>query len=321
MNEKQKRFLRNIQEAGDHLLDLINAVLDLSKVEAGRLGLRPEIVTLELLREPVAAAARTAAQAKGVLFTMETPDAPPLFLDPTGVRQVLFNLISNAVKFTGGGGHITLRVFVEDRELRFEVADTGVGIPKEALDRVFGVFERFHEGRTDAAGTGLGLALSKRLVEQMNGAIDFETEEGTGTTFRVQLRDVVTQQVQGLRILLVEDDQMNVELFESALETDGHEIVTERDGAAGEERASDRFDLVLLDIQLPKKDGLEVCRRLRARGLRIPIVALSASVLPEEIARTKAAGFDLFLSKPISPRDLREAVRRLGPNSRAANGR
>jgi len=124
-----------------------------------------------------------------------------------------------------------------------------------------------------------------------------------------------------LRILLVEDDQMNVELFESALETDGHEIVTERDGAAGEERASDRFDLVLLDIQLPKKDGLEVCRRLRARGLRIPIVALSASVLPEEIARTKAAGFDLFLSKPISPRDLREAVRRLGPNSRAVNGR
>jgi len=124
-----------------------------------------------------------------------------------------------------------------------------------------------------------------------------------------------------LRILLVEDDQMNVELFESALETDGHEIVTERDGAAGEERASDRFDLVLLDIQLPKKDGLEVCRRLRARGLRIPIVALSASVLPEEIARTKAAGFDLFLSKPISPRDLREAVRRLGPNSRALNGR
>ena len=113
---------------------------------------------------------------------------------------------------------------------------------------------------------------------------------------------------------------MNVELFEAALETDGHEIVTERDGAAGEERASDKFDLVLLDIQLPKMNGLEVCRSLRARGLRMPIVALSASVLPEEIARTKAAGFDLFLSKPISPRDLRDAVRRLSPGSRPANG-
>jgi len=113
---------------------------------------------------------------------------------------------------------------------------------------------------------------------------------------------------------------MNVELFESALETDGHEVVTERDGAAGEERASEQFDMVLLDIQLPKKNGLEVCRSLRARGLRIPIVAISASVLPEEIARTKSAGFDIFLSKPISPRDLREAVRRLG-TSRSANGR
>lgn len=113
---------------------------------------------------------------------------------------------------------------------------------------------------------------------------------------------------------------MNVELFESALESDGHEIVTERDGAAGEQRASERFDLILLDIQLPKKNGLEVCRSLRARGLRIPIVALSASVLPEEVERTKSAGFDEFLSKPISPSDLRDAVRRLGSGPRAATG-
>ena len=121
-----------------------------------------------------------------------------------------------------------------------------------------------------------------------------------------------------MRILLVEDDPMNVELFESALESDGHEIVTERDGVAGEKRASDRFDLILLDIQLPKMDGLEVCRSLRARGLRMPIVAMSASVLPEEIARTKSAGFDIFLSKPISPRDLRAAVRRLAEPRTAA---
>lgn len=114
-----------------------------------------------------------------------------------------------------------------------------------------------------------------------------------------------------MRILLVEDDAMNVELFESALESDGHEVVVERDGVAGEQRAADRFDLILLDIKLPKKNGLEVCRSLRARGLRIPIVALSASVLPEEVARTTSAGFDLFLSKPISPRNLRTAVRQL----------
>ena len=121
-----------------------------------------------------------------------------------------------------------------------------------------------------------------------------------------------------MRILLVEDDQMNVELFESALETDGHEVVTERDGVAGEQRASEEFDVVLLDIQLPKKDGLQVCRSLRARGLRVPIVALSASVLPEEVERTKAAGFDAFLSKPISLRELRDAVRRLAEPRTAA---
>jgi CheY-like chemotaxis protein len=124
-----------------------------------------------------------------------------------------------------------------------------------------------------------------------------------------------------LRILLVEDDPMNVELFESALESDGHDVVTERDGVAGEERASEPFDLILLDIKLPKKNGLDVCRSLRARGLRIPVFALSASVLAEEVARTKAAGFDVFLSKPISPRDLREAVRRLGRTPHPENGR
>ena len=123
-----------------------------------------------------------------------------------------------------------------------------------------------------------------------------------------------------MRILLVEDDPMNVELFESALETDGHEVVTERDGEAGERRASDQFDLILLDIQLPKKSGLDVCRSLRGRGVRTPIVALSASVLPDEVARTTAAGFDSFLSKPISPRELRVAVRRAVAPGPAAAG-
>jgi two-component system OmpR family response regulator/two-component system copper resistance phosphate regulon response regulator CusR len=111
---------------------------------------------------------------------------------------------------------------------------------------------------------------------------------------------------------------MNVELFEAALETDGHQVVTERDGISGEQRASDQFDLVLLDIQLPKRNGLDVCRNLRARGLRMPILALSASVLPDEVARTKEAGFDEFLSKPISPHDLRVAVRRVAAAPRSA---
>ena len=121
-----------------------------------------------------------------------------------------------------------------------------------------------------------------------------------------------------MRILLIEDDPMNVELFEVALESAGHEIVTERDGVSGQERAqSDRFDLILLDIQLPRRGGIEVCRALRAAGLRVPIVALSASVLPEEVARTESAGFDRFLSKPIAPAALARAVQEVHAAHRA----
>src|SRR5438309_2363596 len=212
MTDKQKRFIRNIHEAGEHLLELINDVLDLSKVEAGKLELRPEILTLDVLLEPVAAAGRTAAQAKGVTFTMEAITAQ-LFLDPIRVRQVLFNLVSNAVKFTPDGGHVTVRALIDGRELGFDVADTGIGIPALARDRVFGVFERFHEGHSEAAGTGLGLALTKRLVEQMNGSITFESDEGKGTTFHVQLPDVVTEKVLGERILVVEDDRHDADLI------------------------------------------------------------------------------------------------------------
>jgi CheY-like chemotaxis protein/two-component sensor histidine kinase len=311
MTDKQKRFLRNIHEAGEHLLDLINDVLDLSKVEAGRLDLRPEIVTLDALLEPVSAAGRTAAQAKGVLFTMETPDSPPLFLDPTRVRQVLFNLVSNAVKFTPGGGHVTLRALVEGRELRFEVADTGVGIPSAALDRVFGVFERFHEGRTDASGTGLGLALSKRLVEQMNGTIAFESEEGKGSTFSVQLRDVVSEQLVGDRILVVEDERHDADLIVAVAAAMDLRAEVVR-GLAGTEDALARGRPlgVVLDLRLLDGRGEQFLRRLRTDPLLadVPVIVVTVEADP---AATLALGADDYLTKPIDRVRLETWLRRL----------
>src|SRR5438309_5317813 len=318
MNEKQKRFLRNIQEAGDHLLDLINDVLDLSKVEAGRLDLRPEIVTLDVLLEPISAAGRSAAQAKGVLFTMKTPEAPPLFLDPTRVRQVLFNLVSNAVKFTPGGGHITLRVLVEGRELRFEVADTGVGIPSAALDRVFGVFERFHEGQTDAAGTGLGLALSKRLVEQMNGAISFETEEGKGTTFSVQLREVVTEPVIGDRILVIEDERHDADLIVAVAASIDLRAEVVR-GLAGTEDALSRGRPlgVVLDLRLPDGRGEQFLGRLKTDPALadVPVIVVTVEAEP---ATALALGADDYLTKPIDRARLEIWLRRLAQRRIAA---
>jgi signal transduction histidine kinase/ActR/RegA family two-component response regulator len=310
MSDKQKRFIRNIHEAGEHLLDLINDVLDLSKVEAGRLDLRPEIVTLDVLLEPVAAAGRTAAQAKGVLFAMEAVTGQ-LFLDPTRVRQILFNLVSNAVKFTPSGGHVTLRGFIDGRELSFEVADTGIGIPDGARDRVFGVFERFHEGRSEAPGTGLGLALTKRLVEQMNGSISFESEEGSGTTFHVQLPDFVTEQVLGERILVVEDERHDADLIvavASAVELRA-EVVR---GLAGTEEALSRGRPlgIVLDLRLPDGRGEQFLGRLKTDPALadIPVIVMTVEAEP---ATALALGADDYLTKPIDRVRLANWLRRL----------
>jgi signal transduction histidine kinase/ActR/RegA family two-component response regulator len=311
MNDKQKRFVRNIHEAGEHLLDLINDVLDLSRVEAGKLELRPEVLTVDALLEPVSAGARAAADAKGVLFEMDVVEAAPLFLDPTRVRQILFNLVSNAVKFTPGGGHVTLRAFIKGRELHFDVTDTGIGVPEEARDRMFGLFERFHEGRSETAGTGLGLALTKRLVEQMNGAISFESEEGKGTTFRVHLPDVVTEQLVGERILVVDDERHDADLIVAvAASVDLRaEIVR---GLAGTEDALARGRPlgVVLDLRLPDGRGEQFLGRLKTDPAfaDIPVIVVTVEAEP---ATAIALGADDYLTKPIDRARLERWLHRV----------
>ena len=311
MNDKQKRFLRNIHEAGEHLLELINDVLDLSRVEAGKLELRPEVLTLDVLLEPVSAAGRTGAQAKGVLYTTEVPAAAPIFLDPTRVRQVLFNLVSNAVKFTPAGGRVTLRAAAEGREMRFEVADTGIGIPEGARGRMFGVFERFHEGRTEAAGTGLGLALTKRLVEQMSGSIDFESEEGKGTTFRVRLPDVVTEQVTGDRILVVDDERHDADLIVAVASSVDLRAEIVR-GLAGTEDALSRGRPlgVVLDLRLPDGRGEQFLGRLKTDPAfaDVPVIVVTVEAEP---ATALALGADDYLTKPIDRVRLESWLRRV----------
>ena len=320
MNGKQKRFLRNIHEAGEHLLELINDVLDLSRVEAGKLELRPEVLTLDVLLEPVSAAARTAAQPKGVLFTIEATDAPPIFLDPTRVRQILFNLVSNAVKFTPGGGHVTLRAAAEGHEMRFEVADTGIGIPVAARDRVFGVFERFHEGQNEAAGTGLGLALTKRLVEQMSGTIDFESQEGTGTTFRVCLPDVVTEQVAGERILVVDDERHDADLIVAVASSVDLRAEIVR-GLAGTEAALSRGRPlgVVLDLHLPDGRGEQLLARLKTDPAfaDVPVIVVTVEAEP---ATALALGADDYLTKPIDRVRLESWLRRVALRDAARPG-
>jgi signal transduction histidine kinase/ActR/RegA family two-component response regulator len=311
LNDKQKRFLRNIHEAGEHLLELINDVLDLSRVEAGKLELRPEVLTLDVLLEPVSAAGRTAAQARDVSYSAEVPEAVALFVDPTRVRQVLFNLVSNAVKFTPGGGQVTLRASIEGRELRFDVADTGIGIPDEAHGRMFGVFERFHEDRTDAAGTGLGLAVTKRLVEAMDGSISFESEVGKGTTFHVSLPDVTTEHVVGERILVIDDERHDADLIVAVAASVDLRAEVVR-GLAGTEEALGRGRPlgVVLDLRLPDGRGEQFLGRLKADPALadVPVIVMTVEAEP---ATALALGADDYLTKPIDRARLESWLRRV----------
>jgi signal transduction histidine kinase len=187
LDGRQARYLHNIRDAGRHVLGLINDVLDLSRVEAGRIELRPESTTLEELVAPVVSSTRAAAEDRGLAFTAEIQSAVEVVADVGRVRQILYNLLSNAVKFSSPGGEVAVRADTSGHDLHIEVIDTGIGIPAEKVDRVFGTFERLHEGISDAPGTGLGLALTKQLVELLGGTITFESAEGSGTTFRVSL--------------------------------------------------------------------------------------------------------------------------------------
>jgi CheY-like chemotaxis protein/two-component sensor histidine kinase len=317
LSDRQQRFLRNIGEAGQHLLELINDVLDLSKVEAGKLELRPEVIALEVLMEPVLAAARTAAEAKGITFDTRSHADEGLLLDPTRVRQILFNLVSNAVKFTPTGGKVLLRATVEGPDLWFDVVDTGIGIPADAHDRVFGLFERLHEGRSDIEGTGLGLALTKRLVEQMGGSIGFESEDGRGTTFRVRLPHVRTEPVSGERILVVEDERHDADLMIAVAASLGlrAEVVFSLAGASLAVRRRPPL-AVVLDLHLPDGRGEQLLRDLKAdpATASVPVIVVTVEAEPSMLL---ALGADDYLTKPIDrgrlERWLMQACMRVPP--------
>jgi signal transduction histidine kinase/ActR/RegA family two-component response regulator len=314
LTDRQNRFLRNIREAGEHLLELINEVLDLSKVEAGKMELRREVVSLSALTEPVVAALSTAAQAKGLGLEVVVPEGPGIFVDPTRLRQVLLNLVSNAVKFTSSGA-VRFRVAIEGADLEIAVIDSGIGIPAEAQGRVYGVFERLHEGQFEASGTGLGLALTKRLVELMGGTISFESQAGRGTTFRVRLPDVVGQQLDGPRVLVVEDERHDAELIVAVAGSLELRAEVVRTLASAREALRRSVPLgVVLDLQLPDGRGEALLSDLLAQPAdrRVPVVVVTVEAEP---ATALGLGADDYLTKPI---DRARLVRWLGRLPRTA---
>jgi CheY-like chemotaxis protein len=246
--------------------------------------------------------------------------------DPVRLRQALFNLIGNAVKFTESGGVIVrLRQF--PGRLRFEVEDTGVGIPEGSQERVF---ERFDQGDASTTrrfgGSGLGLSITRKLAQMLGGDVGFTSQEGVGSTFWLEVAaeaahaEIVSTAapgavLDGLRVLVVEDNPTNRMIATKLLEQLGAEVETAPDGYLGVEAAArGGFDVILMDVQMPGIDGLEAARRIRALGppiSQIPIVALTANVLAHQRSAYLDAGMDGVVGKPISPGALLAEIARL----------
>ena len=335
------RRVGHILDASHTLLSVVNDVLDFSRLEAGGLELDPGPFDPAAMASSCAALVEERAAAKGLRVVVEVGEAmQPMNLDGPRLSQVLLNFLSNAVKFTAHGT-ITValgqRVVGDEAVLRAEVVDTGIGIAAENRDAIF---DRFSQA--DAAvsrrfgGTGLGLAISRRIIERMEGRIGVDSIEGEGSTFWFEVRGPLTElpatEIEtisplgagaSVRLLLVEDNAVNRELVRAMLEPFGVEIETANDGVAGVEALRQgHYDLVLMDVQMPVMDGLTATREIRAmegaRGAATPIIAMTANVLPEQIANCLAAGMDDHLGKPINPTKLLETVARWSGRAHAA---
>ncbi len=320
------RYIDRIVTGGRNLLALVDDILDFSRLDAGGLEADPQPLEVRGLVDEVVEALRPSAAAKGlVLGTSYAGDVPDwISTDTQRVRQILTNLVGNALKFTTSGS-VQIRVEpceLKPQRLRFAVTDTGDGIPQDQIERIFQRFAQVDESNTrQFGGAGLGLAISKGLVEMLGGEIGVESEVGSGSTFWFTIfapvvvepqRDAVVEEaaeeLSPLRILLVEDVEQNRELVRIILSPFGVELAEAADGQEAVEVANEsRFDVILMDVQMPRLDGRAATRAIRAGSLHnktTPILALSADVLPQHIEACEAAGMNDHIAKPINVQNL-----------------
>jgi PAS domain S-box-containing protein len=332
LTSEQKQFVDQALASSLQLTELLGDILDLSKLEAGQIVLeRIPFDLTEVLRGTVATAEPRAA-AKGLSMLLDIDDGAGGWRigDPTRLRQVLVNLVTNAIKFTDRGSiRVSVTPAAEAELMRFSVSDTGIGMPEHLRGRVFEKFTQADQTITRRfGGAGLGLAICKQLVDAMGGSIDFHSEVGSGTTFWFTARLPATEARANAeteaqapapadrrgRVLLVEDNDVNRQLIARLIGGLGFDVELAGGGRSAVEVAQARpFDAILMDIQMPDMDGLEAARRIRAhsgpnRGT--PIIALTGNVFEEDRQSAMAAGFDDYLAKPIRPAALGEALAR-----------
>jgi signal transduction histidine kinase/ActR/RegA family two-component response regulator len=319
VSETARGRVEVIAQAGDSLMTVLNDILDFSKVEAGQIELHIDPVDVSLCAAHALEILRGPGQAKGLALRLETDGAEGLFeTDGQRLRQILLNLLNNAVKFTGEG-HVLLSVAYNEaaQVLRFEVCDSGIGVDPQVLGRLFTRFSQADSSTTrDYGGTGLGLAICKGLVERMGGRIGVESRSGIGSTFWFELPAVrlapaaagqgeAGPEAQALRgrVLLVDDHAMNRMLGETLLGLLGCEVDLASSGEEAVEAASHvRYGAILMDVHMPKMDGLAATRAIRAGGgpsAQTPIIAMSADVMARNLEDCRKAGMVDHIAKPV----------------------
>ena len=349
LSDEQRQQVRIIQDSAEHLLRIVNEILDISRIEQGRMEVVSQKVDLVPIAREVIGLLQASAGSKGVACVLETRfPSMPVAGDPLRLKQVLLNLVGNAVKFTDRGS-VRLRVSAAEDSAVVEVHDTGPGIPQEMIPKLFNKFVQVDASHSRRhGGVGLGLAISKALVEQMGGTIVLESELGVGSCFRIRLplaaplpspvdavdrphprgtvpeadpiiaaESLSVERGDGFQVLVAEDNEVNARLVSRFSEILGMRPTVVSDGTQLVEAfGRGGWDLLIVDWQMPEVDGLEAVRRIRSMevdGRRVPILLLTANAMAGDGERCTAAGADAFLFKPIRRAEFEAVVRRICP--------
>ena len=320
LNDRQDEYLRDILGSGRHLLQLLNDILDLSKVEAGRMELEPSTFSLRSALEYGASMVRERAARHSIRLSIDVEDElDTVESDELRVKQVLVNLLSNAVKFTPDGGSITVTARESEHEIAVAVADTGIGIAPADQERIFESFQQGRRGLQSEEGTGLGLTLCRRIVAILGGTMWLESEVGVGSTFgftiprRAPIATPATDDATGRQtVVVVEDDRASLDLISAYLDGFAVDVVIARDGDEGLSAIRRHIPAaVLLDIRLPRTDGWEVLRRVRTDPATAAVPVIVVSIVDER-ARGLAMGASAYLVKPVHRDALVGALREVG---------
>jgi signal transduction histidine kinase/ActR/RegA family two-component response regulator len=324
LNERQAEYVRDIWSSGRHLLELLNEILDLSKVEAGQMVLEQTSFSIPLALESALSMVRERAATHAIALSLDLgPGVGEVEADELRFKQVVLNLVSNAVKFTPDGGAVAMSARRDGRDLVVAVRDTGPGIPEGDRERIFDSFQQGGRGAPKAEGTGLGLTLSRRIVQLFGGRLWLESEEGQGSTFTFSLPvypAVATDHPEGRTgsgdarptILLVEDDRASLDLMIAYLAGSPALVLTARDGIEALEMVRrDPPDAVVLDLQLPRMDGWQLLEELKGDPATAQVPVVVASIVDDR-PRGLSLGASAYLTKPIGRADLLDALAGVG---------